>query len=616
MPLTFGSKTSRTGTQRIRDNRSRSRHLRCLNVEWLEERIVPTLTTIGFEGLAGGTVISNQYQKQDITFSSNEGDTVTALNSTYNPIQSRIFPPNSGQGNALVGHTLNGDSVILYSVNTLWSSIGAYVTSLFPTTLTAFDTSGNQYQISTTGGNTANPNILLQINKPNIVSAFINTGDLFAIDDVSFNTQSVPSKLSLVSSSNPSTSGQPVTFTATVSGSPGLPKPTGTVMFYDGSTPLGTGSQLIAGVATLITANLNIGTNPITAIYIGDANYNDSTSNIIDQVVEPPQIVITNIPASGIFNIGADASMPSIHASLFGVTPDPGTSVIWTTEVDYLAADYPNDPGPGENLSMIYPSEVTSGTQYTPSFKDENGDVINSGGNVTITAVVTVNGQKVNYQTNAEDDGVIAIQGTNPTQQAVENYVATIAQPSNWPSATQYNYHTIIDKIISKESSFIQFTNGEPKWSSDGLHGVGFMQVTNPAPTIDDAWNWMTNINDGVNLFNQKLTDANSYGGSLTTSTYINVHLNTSASKALKTQIMGLQVKNGLDSLTLAQLTPDQIVRQAIRGFNGGVQFTPSTTNKGVLVITLTGPKTGVINWVERNDGPTDYVQNVLSQNV
>ncbi|UGV29152.1 autotransporter domain-containing protein [Rhodopseudomonas boonkerdii] len=86
----------------------------------------------------------------------------------------------------------------------------------------------------------------------------------------------------LVSSANPSTPGQAVTFTATVTGTSGTP--TGTVTFMDGAATLGTGT-LSSGLATLTTSALPSGTHAITAIYGGDANNASSTSSALSQAV-------------------------------------------------------------------------------------------------------------------------------------------------------------------------------------------------------------------------------------------------------------------------------------------------------------------------------------------
>jgi hypothetical protein len=74
------------------------------------------------------------------------------------------------------------------------------------------------------------------------------------------------------SSSNPSATGQNVTFTATVTSAAGTP--TGTVQFKDGGANLGLAVTLnSSGVATLSTSSLSAGVHTITAEYNGDDNF-------------------------------------------------------------------------------------------------------------------------------------------------------------------------------------------------------------------------------------------------------------------------------------------------------------------------------------------------------
>jgi hypothetical protein len=84
----------------------------------------------------------------------------------------------------------------------------------------------------------------------------------------------------LTSSSNPSKSGNPVTFTAGVSAS----SATGSVQFFDGSTSLGT-MPLSSGMASLTTSTLGGGKHSITAVYSGDGNFAGSTSTVFSQTV-------------------------------------------------------------------------------------------------------------------------------------------------------------------------------------------------------------------------------------------------------------------------------------------------------------------------------------------
>ena len=86
--------------------------------------------------------------------------------------------------------------------------------------------------------------------------------------------------------SSPATSsyGQSVTFTATVKPTSGSGTPTGTVIFYNSGTALGTGT-LSSGAAKLITTALPAGSDSITAIYSGDNTYAGSTSSALSQTV-------------------------------------------------------------------------------------------------------------------------------------------------------------------------------------------------------------------------------------------------------------------------------------------------------------------------------------------
>jgi sugar lactone lactonase YvrE len=89
---------------------------------------------------------------------------------------------------------------------------------------------------------------------------------------------------SVVSDQNPSSVGQMVTFTATVTPGSGGPTPTGSITFKSGGSALGTVS-LTGGVANLPTSTLTVGAHNITAVYSGDATCKASTSPVWKQTV-------------------------------------------------------------------------------------------------------------------------------------------------------------------------------------------------------------------------------------------------------------------------------------------------------------------------------------------
>ena len=87
----------------------------------------------------------------------------------------------------------------------------------------------------------------------------------------------------LTSSLNLSTFGQTVTFTASVTSTAGTP--TGTVIFYDGSTSIGS-TALVSGSAAISLSSLGAGSHSITASYQGSTIFSGSTSAPVSQVVK------------------------------------------------------------------------------------------------------------------------------------------------------------------------------------------------------------------------------------------------------------------------------------------------------------------------------------------
>jgi uncharacterized repeat protein (TIGR03803 family) len=90
--------------------------------------------------------------------------------------------------------------------------------------------------------------------------------------------------VSLVSSQNPSLSGNPVTFTATITGQYGG-SATGTVTFYEWSTVIGS-APVSSNTAGLTISTLPVGTDAITAVYSGDSNFAGGESLPLMQIVQ------------------------------------------------------------------------------------------------------------------------------------------------------------------------------------------------------------------------------------------------------------------------------------------------------------------------------------------
>ncbi len=143
-------------------------------------------------------------------------------------------------------------------------------------------------------------------------------------------TDSTTSTIS--SSQNPSVTGQPVAFTATVTADdPGSGTPTGSVTFYDQTAAAdltcAEGAQPIAldgtasAVCTSAFAAVTVGDHVI-AMYAGDANFQASNSTAVDQVVNQASTA-TNVTAD---NNPAVVGQPVAFTATVSVS-DPGAAI-------------------------------------------------------------------------------------------------------------------------------------------------------------------------------------------------------------------------------------------------------------------------------------------------
>ena len=132
--------------------------------------------------------------------------------------------------------------------------------------------------------------------------AIDTSGDLFMTDNWNAVIREVGSvaavspTISLTSSAEGATVGQNVTFTATVNPPYlGGNRTGGTVDFDDGTTVLAT-VPVVSGEATYTTTTpLALGTHAMTAVYSGDQYHAASTSDEMDQEIDPA-VTITNLP--------------------------------------------------------------------------------------------------------------------------------------------------------------------------------------------------------------------------------------------------------------------------------------------------------------------------------
>jgi hypothetical protein len=124
-------------------------------------------------------------------------------------------------------------------------------------------------------------------------------------------------------SANPSAYGQALTFTATVAANaPGAGTPTGTVQFLIDGVDFGPAVTLSGGRATCgPISTLSVGNHSITAVYSGDTNFQDSTSNALSQTVNTLPTSISVSAASAAVVQVAVGGLPESAAAPSSVVP-------------------------------------------------------------------------------------------------------------------------------------------------------------------------------------------------------------------------------------------------------------------------------------------------------
>jgi hypothetical protein len=149
-----------------------------------------------------------------------------------------------------------------------------------PTGTVTFSGEGLDQQVTLSGG-TASFAIMF-LSSPSVTVTATYSGDAEFAGSSGSVVQTInkaPTTLAVSSSGNPSTGGQPVTFSATLTG-PGNPQ--GTLTFTDGTTTLGTVGTNVG----FITRTLGAGSHAIGASYGGDLDHLPSTAPPLTQVVK------------------------------------------------------------------------------------------------------------------------------------------------------------------------------------------------------------------------------------------------------------------------------------------------------------------------------------------
>ncbi|MGC8641639.1 MAG: beta strand repeat-containing protein, partial [Isosphaeraceae bacterium] len=268
---------------------------------------VDSTSTLEGSGIVGGNITASGYV--DLSM----GAALTAHNSTFNTGSTLSDSLHGTTPGTDYGQLVNSVGGLTLDNPTLNVTLGTgYVPAV-----------GSQYVIIQNAGTTAVTGTFN--NQPE--GSHLNIGGYpFSITYAgSYNgttnnvilTALTPTTSVLTSSPSPSTYGQAVTLTDTVTSTSGTP--TGSVEFWDGTTDLGPGTLNASGVATLTTSSLPAGSDSLTAVYSGDSTFGGSTGSTT-QTVNQKALTVSGITAANkVYDGTTNATLDTTSAALVGV---------------------------------------------------------------------------------------------------------------------------------------------------------------------------------------------------------------------------------------------------------------------------------------------------------
>ena len=238
--------------------------------------------------------------------------------------------------------------------------------------------------------------------------------------DVSYVVNKATSTTTLATSTSSATVGSPVTLTATVTSPGGAP--TGTVAFFDNGVQIGTGPlATVSGQqqASFVTSALVVGSHPITAQFLGAANFTGSlisgsqTVTITPAAPATTTTTLSGTPAPSLFGqpvtftatVAASAGVPigfvtftengvplgaAVSLALVGTSMQASFTTSTLTPGSHpIVASYGGVTGFSASSSFPFSQLVTNATTATTVVTGPGASPYAFESNVTFTATVT-----------------------------------------------------------------------------------------------------------------------------------------------------------------------------------------------------------------------------------
>ena len=298
--------------------------------------------------------------------------------------------------------------------------------------------------------------------------------------------------ISLVSTANPSTYGQSLTFTVNVAPiTSGLPAPTGTVQFQLDGTNWGQVATLVNGAATSpAIANLAAGSHTITVLYSGDTTYS-SSSDTLQQTVNKATLTVTADPKTKLYGDAVPALTYTIsgyvlgeNAGSAGVTGSPNLSTAATASSPVAGSPYAINVDPGTLATSNYTFAAQAGTltvnQAHLTVTADNQSKIQGNPNPTLTYTIT---GFVNGDTSSVVSGAPVLSTTATTGSLAGNYPITVSVGTL--SAANYDFPNLVSGTLTVVAQTGVSVTVSPN-SSPSTYGQAVTFSVSVSPTSAD----------------------------------------------------------------------------------------------------------------------------------
>jgi len=339
----------------------------------------------------------------------------------------------NGDGNLDIATANNGDSnvsVLLGAGDGTFATAVGFGVGFGPYSVTAGDFNGDG-RVDIAAANDGDPGNTISILLGNIGTA-----------------------TTVSSSPNPSSYGESVTFTATVTPSAA----NGDVTFMDDVTTLGTGT-LSGGTATFSTSALGTGTHSnITAVYVGDSTYGTSTSDAYTHTVNKAATTTAvkswpNPSMHGDTVTFKATVTPSAAAGT--VTFKDGGATLGTGTLSSGKATFSTSAlsaGTHSNITAVYGGDANYATSTsTPFFQMVNAPVCEVPASITVPATNATGSYSVSWAASATAGATYLLQETTDSGftanvRTAYTGTATTASITGRATGTTYYYRVLASK--------------------------------------------------------------------------------------------------------------------------------------------------------------------------